>query len=119
MREIKFRAWDINSGKYVEDTTNYYLRLSDHNVFISGGRVLFKNITNDLILEQYTGVKDESGQEVYEGDILIDPDDNRVYGVVTFDNGEFSANGDRLYDEVASTFVGGNIHENPELLEGE
>lgn len=116
MREIKYRAWDVETDKYVNQD-DFAIDLSGSLMRVEMGYEFYLVLNESYVIEQYTGVKDSYGFEVFEGDILIDLDDNRVYGVVTFDNGEFSVNGDRLFDEAASAYVGGNIHENSELLE--
>lgn len=95
---------------------------------------------------QYTGCKDRKGQEVYEGDIVrIDyghwnqcwangvPDDSRELGLpecaehhyeieeVIFTNGGFAPlyfAGDEGFPELDMFEVIGNVHENPELVNG-
>jgi uncharacterized phage protein (TIGR01671 family) len=78
----------------------------------------------DIELLQYTGVKDENGQKIFEGDILQEQeleDDERECYAIKFDSGVFYMTNDNIQYEIeyAEQFVKiGNIHENPELLEG-
>lgn len=65
MREIKFRAWDR-----INKTMNYF----DSGVI---GFEQIKNycfvkhlLPNDILLLQYTGLKEKRGKEIYEGDII-------------------------------------------------
>ena len=121
MREIKFRAWDERgedsygqavTPKYIYDIQNTY---DDENGY-SFEEVL---ATPKLILEQFTGLHDKNGKEIYEGDI---PDG---YGAVFFSNeylgyfaksNEFECEYKPIYDIPIIEIIG-NIHENPELLE--
>lgn len=71
---------------------------------------------------QYTGVEDESGTMVFEGDIFTD-DDAEENGAVVFEEGEFCVEfGNVIEHGIAdiafNRCVMGNIHDNPELLEG-
>lgn len=70
---------------------------------------------------QYTGLKDVNGVEIYEGDILWD-EHYELHGVVKFDEGKFIYSWDNIdidLFEVHTTLpIIGNIHENPELMEG-
>ncbi|EAD3679841.1 hypothetical protein EHS74_01675 [Listeria monocytogenes] len=70
---------------------------------------------------QYTGLKDKYGKKIFEGDICWD-EHNECYGVVKFEEGKFLYVWENIAEdlwEVADDIeICGNIHENPELLEG-
>jgi uncharacterized phage protein (TIGR01671 family) len=92
---------------------------------------LFTKQTFDAILMQYTGLKDKNGVEIYEGDILKNPDqgeleyhEDPINGQVVWWNllGWTLANKDgSIWEDVDylanyELEVIGNIYENPELL---
>lgn len=117
MREIKFRAWDNANNEWLnkEDTECLIIYL-DGRYEIDRGCCI---VPPDLTIEQYTGLKDKNGREIYEGDIISFHD----YGsfAIKFHKGCFRlGSGDLLYAYPSSAIeVIGNIHENPELLGGE
>lgn len=121
---IKFRAWDRILNEYRilgvnDDSNNLGLGFE-----VSGG--IGSNVTTMYhsvgdVVEQFTGLKDVNGNEIYEGDIL----ENRKYrSIVKFANGKFLADvvgtisRFDLIGETHGSKVIGNVHENPELLKG-
>ena len=120
MREFKFRAWD---------STNKWMDLGPFWVGEDGSAweepqerfdTPHTEITRslDIVILQYTGLKDKNGKEIYEGDILeyynamapkgSDPKVKRIvmwlgYRYVGIDS----------YD-IAEVI--GNVYENPELM---
>lgn len=124
MRQIKFRAWDNYTDKWME-TANLNIRMANGLPQLNGSAGIIGGIT----IVEYTGLKDSKGAEIYEGDIVNIP---RVYFPCHIryeeDQGGFIAewkyvkkqNYVNLTCDVAEhAKIIGNIYETPELLEAD
>ena len=126
MREIKFRSWDTYNKEMLEvQELNYadsyngqpMIRTTMYNDYFD---------TEDMILMQYTGLKDKNGVEIYEGDIVRILGGEYEQGFYEWDEKvcikDFIYDGFNLMMTVnqignEALEVIGNIYDNPELLE--
>lgn len=154
MRELKFRAWLDEHKQYIYFGGEYKEptgRWGKGRCSLVGNNHIADLVINEddsnkffivhkvECIEQYTGLKDKNGKEIYEGDIV----EQFVFGVKTFKgkpcgrrtiwqirwNEEEccfelhylrgSLFGDSLMNKDDEFEVIGNIQENPELLEEE
>ncbi len=117
-REIKFRVWGKTEKEYIRYPFAW-LSLFDS----PDGLEIEEN--EDLVIEQYTGLKDKNGKEIYEGDIMrYDAIDYKVLWADYYAgfetkrlNSPWNNAGLTLHFLASVGRVIGNIHENPELLE--
>ena len=126
MREILFRGKRLNNGKWVE---GYFFRQYGSNEIITADNELYYHVLPETV-GQYTGLKDKNGTRIFEGDILSAhfddafPDEETRGWVCWHDYGwhiRIGAHLDTLESDWVSHYfeIIGNIHDNPELLEGE
>lgn len=158
MRELKFRVWckrtqeyhkPIDEEDYDADDENYWLQMCIdtngrlYSIETTDEDTGFEYVGQDceiidgedakyFIIEQYTGLKDKNGKEIYEGDILGGIWES---GFISWCEkckqfqyhgagiGCMACSGDvhwcEIVEDDGKLEVIGNIHENPELLEEE
>jgi len=68
-REIKFRIWDKQTKKFD------YCDFSNNDLI---GLVGYRNYPSRTVPQQFTGLLDKNGKEIYEGDIILFNDDERL-----------------------------------------
>ena len=74
MREIKFRGYDIK-GKFLYNSVGFinFAKNTCQLAYTDDKNNCYAQVTRNIknvILEQYTGITDDDGEEVYEGDIV-------------------------------------------------
>jgi uncharacterized phage protein (TIGR01671 family) len=109
MREFKFRVWDYNKKKFIFTTTN--------PLFL--GMEIDENDFENVEFQQYVGLKDIDGTEIYEGDIVDAQGHDRVS-----ERGEYEDKSGYLYknaiikwcNKKCSFFVSLSFYRDSELL---
>jgi uncharacterized phage protein (TIGR01671 family) len=132
-RKIKFRAWDDVNKKFPFQSFHI---IGEVTIFDLCQQYNLENLVK-LKIQQFTGLHDKNGKEIYEGDIL----GSYPHGTVQvrwceefacFESysieKEFDESGDYFEKEITNLFANdlidckdtwiviGNIFENPELL---
>lgn len=122
MDRFKFRVWDKENNKYEDDL---YYEAGDLQVTCVN-KVFEEYISDGCIIEQCTGLKDNKGKLIYEGDIVRTSGNYEIdiYKVIwdEYDCEYKLIDRDgcfiyQLTNRPKLIEVIGNIHENADLLE--
>lgn len=119
MNEIKFRfvCEDLSQQIFF-----LYYKIDDFIDGLSLGKI--GRIEKIISKDQYTGLKDKNGVEIYKGDIIKHSDKyyiakfDLIFGLRFIDSrGYYVIPIEPINRSQTSIEIIGNIHENPELLE--
>lgn len=127
MREIKFRGKRIDTGEWIFGNL---LQDGDLSFIVGSLKEFMDTPVNECLVKpdtigQYTGLKDRNGKDVWEGDLLRTPEGDIM--IVEWGDAKIITRCVRPHNpryKNSLTFaypvsvVIGNIHDNPELLEG-
>ena len=128
MHDIKFRAWDREKKKMYEvENICFY----GHKSVTLQYNPVIKKAIEDIEIMQCTGMKDSTGKEIYEGDIVVvGQDTGNKYDryIMTFNDDSHSYLAKQ--QGTLGSYIGpgywndklmviGNIYDNPEMLGGD
>jgi uncharacterized phage protein (TIGR01671 family) len=136
-RELKFRIWDKQNKKWIENSSSLHCysnwticpftgNLVDYvgdfscNSFTSSaatdyywqGTTIIKEPR--YIIQQYTGLQDCDGKEIYEGDVILNDEDKEIvrWGFC----GWLCGNESFADLDMRRVKIIGNVFDNPELI---
>ena len=127
MREIKFRGRKLvgeDAGKWAYGWLSTNIK---GNPVIKDDNVQFPVAVDAETVGQYTGMKDSTGKEIYEGDIVRTSDNDDELAVVEWDEEDlrFTVTHGNVINGLGEEYypreveVVGNIYDDPELLGGD
>ena len=131
-RELKFRFWDKRNDEWWQPTYNASEGELEDLTITKNGQIMMRDMTahpqivdDKFEVMQYTGLKDNNGKEIYEGDVV----EIYLYEYASVDEtqkitiGE-NKGGRNFYRDVGylqninskHVEIIGNMYENPELI---
>jgi uncharacterized phage protein (TIGR01671 family) len=126
MRQIKFRAWDIEAERMVYDPYFWEQPTGDHCRYFEDWRDLEDGRSKKCLIMQFTGLTDKNGKEIYEGDILEESNSNCSRYEVVWDTlwCKYKLDWTRVskaiqypeWNRGINMAIIGNIYEHPHLL---
>lgn len=132
---IKFRAWN-KVDKFMTVPLDIQLGSDGYIYWIEAMGLNGEHDEGDLDvfeLEQFTGLKDVNGNDIYVGDIIKFFGANKKvktkneFGIIVYKADRYGAGFNSIIQNkehgygginIAQDIVVGNVHENPELLKG-
>ncbi len=127
MGRYKFRLWDKEHNKFLEDDldTEYFINtygtVCKKEEYDFGGyeKEISVSSLDNIEISQYTGFEDSYEKEIFEKDIVWNEWDE-AYQVVIFEDGEYKLIDDMyrqsLYENLDYLYIRGNVYENFELI---
>lgn len=130
MGEILFRGKSVDSGEWLYGHYTEYAGFAQIWMNTDNGQWNF--LVDPSTVGQYTGLKDKNGKQIFEGDIIKtnkygkDDGNGRNFSGYDYFRVKFCDGGYHMMHKFrrfnlrpdADAEVIGNIHDNPELLEG-
>jgi len=129
MREIRFRAKDIETGQWLHgwifgDKAKSIVEMDKNYPNNYGVEAYYTSVVEPETVGQYTGLKDKNGKEIFEGDIVACGDgevpteirwvqESSAFMAYNIKRKEY-----HLLNKYFDRFIGeviGNIHDNPEV----
>ncbi|WP_203648932.1 YopX family protein [Secundilactobacillus yichangensis] len=120
----KFRAWDKKTKEYFHISELWNSGTNPECFNFDGWTDNFGNEgrLKDIVIEQYTGLQDANGDDIYENDlVLLDPDDQPY--LIILNEGKFELSSDYLglvYDlgeEYMDCEIIGDVHTDGDLID--